>query len=77
MHNQCLDIPVERPQALAHGEYGMQGVVNHRTSARVVLLDETIGHLMETVELPEPGSVSLVERKWQCPQPVVSSLSDG
>lgn len=30
----------------------------------VLLLDETIGHLMETVELPEPGSMSLVERKW-------------
>jgi 2-oxoglutarate ferredoxin oxidoreductase subunit alpha len=30
----------------------------------VVLLDETIGHLMETVELPEPGSISLVDRKW-------------
>ncbi len=30
----------------------------------VILLDETIGHLMETVELPEPGSMSLVERKW-------------
>ncbi len=30
----------------------------------VVLLDETIGHLMETVELPEPGSMSLVDRKW-------------
>lgn len=29
---------VERPQALAHGE---RGVPNHRTSARVVLLDET------------------------------------
>jgi 8-oxo-dGTP pyrophosphatase MutT (NUDIX family) len=29
---------VERPHALAHGEHG---VLNHRTSARVVLLDET------------------------------------
>ncbi len=29
---------VERPHALAHG---VQGVLNHRTSARVVLLDET------------------------------------
>ena len=29
---------VERPHALAHGD---QGVLNHRTSARVVLLDET------------------------------------
>jgi 8-oxo-dGTP pyrophosphatase MutT (NUDIX family) len=29
---------VERPHALAHGD---QGVLNHRTSARVVLLDDT------------------------------------
>ncbi|MGO9185225.1 NUDIX hydrolase [Mycobacterium sp.] len=29
---------VERPHALAHGDHGM---LNHRTSARVVLLDET------------------------------------
>ncbi|MEB4210936.1 NUDIX hydrolase [Mycobacterium sp. 94-17] len=29
---------VERPHALAHGEHG---VLNHRTSARVVLLDDT------------------------------------
>ncbi|MDV7016167.1 NUDIX hydrolase, partial [Mycobacterium intracellulare] len=29
---------VERPHALAHGDHG---VLNHRTSARVVLLDET------------------------------------
>jgi 8-oxo-dGTP pyrophosphatase MutT (NUDIX family) len=30
----------ERPHALAHSEMGASGVVNHRTSARVVLLDE-------------------------------------
>jgi 8-oxo-dGTP pyrophosphatase MutT (NUDIX family) len=32
---------VERPHALAHGDFGPSGVVNHRTSARVVLLDDT------------------------------------
>ncbi|OBG57047.1 MULTISPECIES: NUDIX domain-containing protein [unclassified Mycobacterium] len=33
---------VERPHALAHGDVGsFNGVVSHRTSARVVLLDET------------------------------------
>ncbi len=32
---------VERPHALAHGDLGFKGVLNHRTSARVVLLDET------------------------------------
>lgn len=32
---------VERPHALAHGALGFEGVLNHRTSARVVLLDET------------------------------------
>ena len=35
---------VERPHALAHGDMslnGFEGVPNHRTSARVVLLDET------------------------------------
>src|SRR5271156_3790098 len=34
---------VERPHALAHGDHdvpGVPGVPNHRTSARVVLLDE-------------------------------------
>jgi 2-oxoglutarate ferredoxin oxidoreductase subunit alpha len=30
----------------------------------VVLYDETVGHLMETVEVPDPGSLKLVERKW-------------
>ncbi len=32
---------VERPHALANGDSGRSGVPNHRTSARVVLLDET------------------------------------
>jgi 8-oxo-dGTP pyrophosphatase MutT (NUDIX family) len=32
---------VERPHALAHGDLGFKGVLNHRTSARVVLLDDT------------------------------------
>jgi 8-oxo-dGTP pyrophosphatase MutT (NUDIX family) len=32
---------VERPHALAHGDGGVGGVLNHRTSARVVLLDDT------------------------------------
>jgi 8-oxo-dGTP pyrophosphatase MutT (NUDIX family) len=32
---------VERPHALAHGGLSVPGAVNHRTSARVVLLDET------------------------------------
>lgn len=32
---------VERPHALAHGALGFEGVLNHRTSARIVLLDET------------------------------------
>lgn len=30
----------------------------------VVLFDEVIGHLMETIELPAPGSHELAERKW-------------
>ena len=30
----------------------------------VVLYDEVIGHLLETVELPKPASLKLVERKW-------------
>jgi 8-oxo-dGTP pyrophosphatase MutT (NUDIX family) len=32
---------VERPHALAHGDAGFTGLLNHRTSARVVLLDDT------------------------------------
>jgi len=32
---------VERPHALAYGDLGFKGVLNHRTSARVVLLDDT------------------------------------
>lgn len=32
---------VERPHALAHGALGFEGVLNHRTSARLVLLDDT------------------------------------
>jgi 8-oxo-dGTP pyrophosphatase MutT (NUDIX family) len=32
---------VERPQALVHRDVGVPGVLNRRTSARVVLLDET------------------------------------
>jgi 8-oxo-dGTP pyrophosphatase MutT (NUDIX family) len=32
---------VERPHALAHGDLSVRGVLNHRTSARVVLLDDT------------------------------------
>jgi 8-oxo-dGTP pyrophosphatase MutT (NUDIX family) len=32
---------VERPHALAHGDVGLTGVLNHRTSARVVLVDDT------------------------------------
>lgn len=30
----------------------------------VVLIDEAIGHLTETVELPDPASLELAERKW-------------
>ena len=30
----------------------------------VVLYDETVGHLMETVEVPDPATLKLVERKW-------------
>jgi 2-oxoglutarate ferredoxin oxidoreductase subunit alpha len=30
----------------------------------VVLYDEVVGHLIETVELPAPGSLELVERRW-------------
>jgi 8-oxo-dGTP pyrophosphatase MutT (NUDIX family) len=32
---------LERPHALAHGGLSVPGVLNHRTSARVVLLDDT------------------------------------
>jgi 2-oxoglutarate ferredoxin oxidoreductase subunit alpha len=30
----------------------------------VVLLDEVVGHLIETVELPDPADVERVDRKW-------------
>ncbi len=30
----------------------------------ILLYDEVIGHLVETVELPAPGSIPVVERKW-------------
>ena len=30
----------------------------------VVLFDEVIGHLTETIELPDPASLKLTERKW-------------
>jgi 2-oxoglutarate ferredoxin oxidoreductase subunit alpha len=30
----------------------------------VLLYDEVIGHLVETVELPAPGSVQVTDRKW-------------
>ncbi len=30
----------------------------------VVLYDEVVGHLIETVELPAAGSLEIVERKW-------------
>jgi 2-oxoglutarate ferredoxin oxidoreductase subunit alpha len=30
----------------------------------VVLYDETVGHLMETVEVPDPAMLKRVERKW-------------
>lgn len=30
----------------------------------VLLLDEVVGHLVETVTLPEPAELDLVERKW-------------
>jgi 2-oxoglutarate ferredoxin oxidoreductase subunit alpha len=30
----------------------------------VVLYDEVIGHLVETVEVPAPGSVEVADRKW-------------
>ncbi len=30
----------------------------------VVLIDETIGHLVETVAVPTPESLTLVDRKW-------------
>jgi 2-oxoglutarate ferredoxin oxidoreductase subunit alpha len=31
----------------------------------VVLYDEVVGHLIETVELPAPGSFEIVERRWE------------
>jgi len=31
----------------------------------VVLYDEVVGHLIETVELPAPGVLEIVERKWE------------
>jgi 2-oxoglutarate ferredoxin oxidoreductase subunit alpha len=30
----------------------------------VVLYDEAIGHLVDTVELPPPGTLDIIERKW-------------
>ena len=30
----------------------------------IILIDEVIGHLVETVEIPEASDVSLIERKW-------------
>jgi 2-oxoglutarate ferredoxin oxidoreductase subunit alpha len=34
----------------------------------VVLYDEVVGHLIETVELPDPASLDLFERRWEsCP----------
>jgi 2-oxoglutarate ferredoxin oxidoreductase subunit alpha len=30
----------------------------------VVLYDEVVGHLIETVELPDPGKLDLSDRKW-------------
>jgi 2-oxoglutarate ferredoxin oxidoreductase subunit alpha len=30
----------------------------------IVLFDEVIGHLLETVELPDPASLELAKRKW-------------
>lgn len=30
----------------------------------VVLYDEAIGHLVDTVELPSPGTLDIIERKW-------------
>jgi 2-oxoglutarate ferredoxin oxidoreductase subunit alpha len=31
----------------------------------VVLYDEVVGHLIETVELPAPGALELIERRWE------------
>jgi 2-oxoglutarate ferredoxin oxidoreductase subunit alpha len=31
----------------------------------VVLYDEVVGHLIETVELPAPGLLEIVERRWE------------
>ena len=33
----------------------------------VVLYEETIGHLRETVDLPSPGEIEIVDRKWAAP----------
>ena len=30
----------------------------------VLLYDEVVGHLVETIEIPEPGEFELLERKW-------------
>jgi 2-oxoglutarate ferredoxin oxidoreductase subunit alpha len=35
----------------------------------VVLYDEVVGHLIETVELPAPGAVEVVERTWESGPP--------
>jgi 2-oxoglutarate ferredoxin oxidoreductase subunit alpha len=35
----------------------------------VVLYDEVVGHLIETVELPAPGSLEIVERRWESGAP--------
>jgi 2-oxoglutarate ferredoxin oxidoreductase subunit alpha len=31
----------------------------------VVLYDEVVGHLIETVELPAPATVAVIERRWE------------
>ena len=35
----------------------------------VVLYDEVVGHLIETVELPAPASLEIVERRWESGAP--------
>jgi len=35
----------------------------------IVLYDEVIGHLVETVEIPAPGSVEVADRKWATGDP--------
>jgi 2-oxoglutarate ferredoxin oxidoreductase subunit alpha len=35
----------------------------------VVLYDEVVGHLIETVELPAPSSLEIVERRWESGAP--------